>query len=122
LNSKEEQEKLNISFSRIKKFIWGYWIETKWYSWENYSEEINFYELKWTEETNDENLRNKIKDTIEPAVFVDWDIEKTAKIIVYKFVEKTKIVDNKNKKLDYIFWIIFLSLSFVELFLLLYFF
>lgn len=82
--SNENKEKLNVSINRIKKFINDQNIKIKWFTWEKYSEEINFYELKATEETDDKSKNNIIKDTIEPAVFVDWNLIKTAKIIIYK--------------------------------------
>lgn len=81
----QDNEKISVSLDRLKKFIKDLDIELKWFSWEKYSEEINFYELKAVEDTNIENLNNIIKETIEPAIIVNWEILKQASIIVYKF-------------------------------------
>ena len=88
--SEEEREKLNITIFRLKKFVQEQGIEIKGYDLEKYSEEINVYELKWIEETNDEKLKWKIKDTIEPATFLNWNLIKPAKIIAYKYNENLK--------------------------------
>lgn len=77
-------EKINISIKRVNRFFEENKILIKWYVWEKYSEEINVYELKWVEPTDKKEMDNIIKDTIEPAVFIDWNIIKKAKIIVYK--------------------------------------
>jgi len=79
-----DKEKLDIAINRVKKFIEENNILIKSYTWEKYSDEINFYELKWLENTNEKEKNNIIKDTIEPAVFINWNIIKTAKIIIYK--------------------------------------
>ena len=79
-----DKEKLDIAINRVKKFIEENNILIKSYTWEKYSDEINFYELKWLENTNQKEKNNIIKDTIEPAVFINWNIIKTAKIIIYK--------------------------------------
>ena len=81
----QDNEKISVSLDRLKKFIKDLDIELKWFSWEKYSEEINFYELKAVEDTNIENLNNIIKETIEPAIIVNWEILKQASVIVYKF-------------------------------------
>lgn len=81
----QDNEKISVSLDRLKKFIKDLDIELKWFSWEKYSEEINFYKLKATEDTNFPELDWIIKDTIEPAVINNWNIIKQAKIIVYKF-------------------------------------
>jgi len=65
----QDNEKISVSLDRLKKFIKDLDIELKWFSWEKYSEEINFYELKAVEDTNIENLNNIIKETIEPAIW-----------------------------------------------------
>ena len=80
-----DNEKIYVSLDRLKKFIKNINIELKSFSWEKYSEDINFYELKAVEDTNTENLNNIIKETIEPAIIINWEILKQASIIVYKF-------------------------------------
>jgi hypothetical protein len=79
------KEKINSSITRIKKYVDENKIIIKWFTWEKYSNEINIYELKWTESTSEKGQDNIIKDTIEPAVFIDWKVIKKAKIIIYKF-------------------------------------
>lgn len=81
----QDSERISVSLDRLKKFIKDLDIELKWFSWEKYSEEINFYELKAVEYINIENLNNIIKETIEPAIIVNWEILKQASVIVYKF-------------------------------------
>ncbi|MBS8122198.1 hypothetical protein [Candidatus Vampirococcus lugosii] len=81
----QDNEKISVSLDRLKKFIKDLDIELKGFSGEKYSEEINFYELKATEDTNFPELDGIIKDTIEPAVINNGNIIKQAKIIVYKF-------------------------------------
>jgi hypothetical protein len=61
-------------------------IEIKSFSWDKYSEEINLYELKAVENTNINSLDRIIKDTIEPAVIINWELIKQAKVIIYKFI------------------------------------
>jgi|SaaInlStandDraft_4_1057021.scaffolds.fasta_scaffold11974_2 hypothetical protein len=78
------KEKINNSINRVKKYVGENKITIKWYNWDKYSNEINVYDLKWTEPTTKEEENNIIKDTIEPAVFIDWKIIKKAKIIIYK--------------------------------------
>ncbi len=80
-----DKEKLKNSIKRIKRLSEENNIEIKWFTWEKYSEEVNIYELKWTEVTDNKNLAYIIKDTIEPAVIINWEIIKQAKVIVYKF-------------------------------------
>ena len=80
-----EKEKLGNSIRRVKKYISDYEFEIKGFNWDKYSEEINIYELKATEDTDKSELDWIIKDTIEPAVRNKWNIIKQAKIIVYKF-------------------------------------
>jgi len=80
-----EKEKLENSISRVKKYISDYNFEIKGFNWDKYSEEVNIYELKATDETDKQELDWIIKDTIEPAVINKWNIIKQAKIIVYKF-------------------------------------
>jgi len=82
--NENETDKINASFNRIKRFINECKIVVTWYNWEKYSEDVNVYELKWTELTEDLDKNDIIKDTIEPAVFVDGQLMKTGKIIVYK--------------------------------------
>lgn len=80
-----EKEKIENSINRVKKYTSDYNFEIKAFNWEKYSEEINIYELKATEDTNSPELDWIIKDTIEPAVLNNWNIIKQAKIVVYKF-------------------------------------
>lgn len=82
--SEIEKEKLENSINRVKKYTSDYNFEMKGFNWEKYSEEINIYELKATEETSNSELDWIIKNTIEPAVLNDWNIMKQAKVIVYK--------------------------------------
>ena len=79
-----DKEKINSSINRIKKYIDENKIIIKWYTWEKYSNEINVYDLKWTEVTKNKEQDNTIKNTIEPSVLIDWKIIKKAKIIIYK--------------------------------------
>ena len=79
-----DKEKVINSIKRVKRLSEENMIEVKWYTWEKYSDEVNVYELKWSEITENKDMIDTIKDTIEPAVFIDWNIVKTAKIIVYK--------------------------------------
>lgn len=81
----QDTEKISVSLDRLKRFVKDLEIELKSFSWEKYSEEINFYELKAVEDTNIESLNNIIKETIEPTIIVNWEILKQASIIVYKF-------------------------------------
>lgn len=83
--SELEKEKIQNSLNRVKKYTTDYNFEIKEFTWEKYSEEINIYELKATENTDNKVLDWIIKDTIEPAVINNWNIIKQAKIIVYKF-------------------------------------
>lgn len=83
--NEQDREKLKVSLDRLNKFIQEINITVKWFNWDKYFDEINFYELKWIEETNDINNNNIIKETIEPAIFMNEQIIKKAKIIVYKF-------------------------------------
>lgn len=80
-----ETEKIKTSIERLKKFTNDYGISIKDFIWEKYVNEINFLELKWTEETQDPSKDGIIKDAIEPVVYVNWTVVKTAKVIVYKF-------------------------------------
>lgn len=84
LNEKDK-EKISISLDRLNNFIQDLNIETKSFSWEKYSEEINLYELKAVENTNINSLDRIIKDTIEPAIIINWELIKQAKVIIYKF-------------------------------------
>lgn len=81
-----EAEKIKTSLERLKKFTYDYGISIKDFIWEKYVNEINFLELKWTEETTDSSKDWIIKDTIEPVVYINWTVVKTAKVIVYKFI------------------------------------
>lgn len=80
-----EVEKIKASLDRLKKFTNDYGISIKDFIWEKYVNEINFLELKWTEETTDSSKDGIIKDTIEPVVYINWTVVKTAKVIIYKF-------------------------------------
>ncbi len=80
-----EAEKIKTSLERLKKFTNDYGISIRDFIWEKYVNEINFLELKWTEETTDSSKDWIIKDTIEPVVYINWTVVKTAKVIVYKF-------------------------------------
>ncbi len=80
-----EAEKIKTSLERLKKFSNDYGITIKDFIWEKYVNEINFLELKWTEETTDLSKDWIIKDAIEPVVYFNWTVVKTAKVIVYKF-------------------------------------
>lgn len=82
--SDKEQEKIWVSMKRLRRFVEECKIEVKWYNGQKYAEEVNAYELKWIEETQDTEKNGLIKDTIEPAVFIDGKLIKTGKIIVYK--------------------------------------
>ena len=79
-----EAEKIKTSLERLKKFTNDYGISIKDFIWEKYVNEINFLELKWTEETTDPSKDGIIKDVIEPVVYINWNVVKTAKVIVYK--------------------------------------
>jgi hypothetical protein len=68
----------------LKKFTNDYGISIKDFIWEKYVNEINFLELKWSEETTDPSKDGIIKDAIEPVVYINWNVVKTAKVIVYK--------------------------------------
>ena len=81
-----ELEKIKTSLERLKKFTNDYGISIKDFIWEKYVNEINFLELKWTEDTADSAKDWIIKDTIEPVVYINWTVVKTAKVIVYKFI------------------------------------
>lgn len=81
-----EAEKIRTSLERLKKFTNDYGISIKDFIWEKYVNEINFLELKWTEDTADSGKDWIIKDTIEPVVYINWTVVKTAKVIVYKFI------------------------------------
>ncbi|NDK07794.1 hypothetical protein EOM39_00940 [Candidatus Gracilibacteria bacterium] len=84
LNEKDK-EKISISLDRLNNFIQDLNIETKSFSGEKYSEEINLYELKAVENTNINSLDRIIKDTIEPAIIINGELIKQAKVIIYKF-------------------------------------
>ena len=82
--SDKEQEKIWASMKRLERFLEECKIEVRWYNGQKYAEEVNAYELKWIEDTNDTEKNGLIKDTIEPAVFTDGELVRTGKIIVYK--------------------------------------
>ena len=81
-----ELEKIKTSLERLKKFTNDYGISIKDFIWEKYVNEINFLELKWTEDNADSAKDWIIKDTIETVVYINWTVVKTAKVIVYKFI------------------------------------
>ncbi|GAB0174576.1 MAG: hypothetical protein HHAS10_04550 [Candidatus Altimarinota bacterium] len=81
-----EAEKIKTSLERLKKFMNDYGIAVKDFIGDKYVNEINFLELKGTENTTDKSKDGIIKDTIEPVVYVNGTVVKTAKVIVYKFI------------------------------------
>ena len=78
-------KKLQSSLWRIGKYIKQYWIEIKDFKWDKYSEDILAIEVKSTEITLDKNQDMFIKDIIQPAIFVNWQLIEKAKVIVYKY-------------------------------------
>lgn len=80
--SENEQEKINTSLNRLKKFLTDNWLEYKDFTWEKYNEDISAIEVIDSQKSPDKINYDTIKETLDPAIFVNGQLVKKAKVSV----------------------------------------